>query len=194
MLHLVAVFKTCHRIVSTRDSSYEGSLVRNWLINTSSEDVLQLAFLADAADEGLLLVRQMDSATVRIASFHSTVAHFVECVGFLFNQGGCMAVENSFMQSCLSIFRAGQVQVLPHSENQKASHRRVLGKPSKEAVQRCVNRMAGQKQRGQRWRRSSRVSLSCTPLPSLRCPTRRGQWQKFLSTRHTASAWPSCSR
>ena len=87
MLHLVAVFKTCHRIVSTRDCSLWGGGVRNWLINTSSEDVLQLAFLADAADEGLLLVRQMDSATVRIASFHSTVAHFVECVGFLFNQG-----------------------------------------------------------------------------------------------------------
>ena len=142
MLHLVAVFKTCHRIVSTRDSSYEGGLVRNWLINTSSEDLLQLALLADAADEGLLLVRQMGSEQFDIASLHSTVAHFVERVDFLFNQGGCMAVENSFVQSCLSILSAGQVQVLPHSENQKASHRRVLGKPSEEAVQRCVNRMA----------------------------------------------------
>ena len=142
MLHLVAVFKTCHRIVSTRDSSYEGGLVRNWLINTSSEDLLQLALLADAADEGLLLVRQMDTEQFDIASLHSTVAHFVERVGFLFNQGGCMVVENSFVQSCLSILSAGQVQVLPHSENQEASHRRVLGKPSEDAVQRCVNRMA----------------------------------------------------
>ena len=32
----------------------KGGLVRNWLINTSSEDLLQLALLADAADESLL--------------------------------------------------------------------------------------------------------------------------------------------
>ena len=53
--------------------------------NTSSEDPLQFALLADAADEGLLLVRQMDAEQFDVASLHSIVAQFVERVDFLFN-------------------------------------------------------------------------------------------------------------
>ena len=140
MLHLRAVFKTCHRIVSTRDSSHEGSLVFNWLNGITSADLVQLALLADAADEGLLLVRHMDSEQFDIAALHSTVAGFVERVDYLFKRGGCMAVQSSFVQSCMSMLDAGQVQVLPHSE--KAGQSRVLGKPSEEAVQRCIGRMA----------------------------------------------------
>jgi hypothetical protein len=140
MLHLVAVFKTCHRIASTRDSSHEGGLVRNWLKTVSNEDLLQLALLADAADEGLLLVRQMDSEQFDLASLHATVAGFLARVDFLFKRGGCMAVEHSFVQNCMNMLSRGQIQVLPHSE--KGGPGRVLVKPSEEAVRRCVGRMA----------------------------------------------------
>ena len=140
ILHLVAVFKTCHRIAITRDSSHEGGLVRRWLTTVSSEDLLQLALLADATDEGLLLVRQMDTEQLDLATLLSTVEAFTERVDYLFNQGGCMTVENSFTQHCMSLLGSGQLQVLPRSE--KDGEHWVLGRPSEEAVRRCTSRMS----------------------------------------------------
>ena len=140
VLHLVAVFKTCHRIAATRDSSSrEGGLVRNWLKNISSEDLLQLALLADATDEGLLLVRQLDCEQYDLASLQSSVADFVARLDFLFLHRGSMSVESSFTQHCLRLLAAGQLQVLPSTT---AAAGRVLGPPDDEAVQRCMRRMA----------------------------------------------------
>lgn len=140
VLHLVPVFKVCHRIATERDSANEGGLVRNWLATVSSEDLLQLALLADAADESLLLVRHLDTEGVDLATLHSTVAHYMDRLDYLFKRGGCMTVENSFVQHCLSLLDAGQLQVLPHSE--RAGGHRVLARPSAEAVERCVRRMS----------------------------------------------------
>ena len=138
VLHLVAVFKTCHRIVATRDSSSrEGGLVRNWLKGISSEDLLQLALLADAADEGLLLVRQLDCEHFDLAGLQSSVGGFVERLDFLFRHRGCMTVESSFTQHCLRLLAAGQLQVLPAS----STAGRVLTPPCGEAVDRCIRRM-----------------------------------------------------
>ena len=155
VLHLAAAFKTCHRIAATRDSSHEGGLVRDWLKSITSEDILQLALLADASDEGLLLVRQLDCEHFDLASLQSTVADFVARLDFLFLHRGCMTVENSFVQHCLGLLAAGHLQVLPVS----GTAGRVLRPPDSEAVQRCIRRN-GQRWRGRRWRRRSRISWS----------------------------------
>jgi len=139
ILNLVAVFKTCHRISVTRDSSREGGLVRNWLATVSSEDLLQLALLADAADEGLLLVRQMDREQFDLATLHASVGDFVERVRMLFKEGGCMTVEHSFTRHCVQVLASGQLQMLPQSGG---GQHRVLGQPSEAEVRRCVARMS----------------------------------------------------
>ena len=139
ILNLVAVFKTCHRIAITRDSSHEGGLVRNWLATVSSEELLQLALLADAADEGLLLVRQMDREQFDLATLHSSVGDFVERVRMLFKEGGCLTMEHSFTQHCTNLLASGQLQMLPHSS---AGQHRVLGPASEDEVRRCVARMS----------------------------------------------------
>ena len=136
ILNLVAVFKTCSRIAISRDSSHEGGLVRNWLGTVSSEDLLQLALLADAADEGLVLVRSMDREQLDLATLHATVGNFVERVDFLFKRGGCMTVESSFTQHCLTLLSSGQLQVLEHDTH------RVLLSPREDQVQKCISRMS----------------------------------------------------
>ena len=140
ILNLVAVFKTCHRISVTRDSSHgEGGLVRNWLATVSSEDLLQLALLADAADEGLVLVRQMDREQFDLATLHSSVGDFVERVRMLFKEGGCMTMEHSFTQHCMDLLASGQLQMLPRSGG---GQHRVLGPATDDEVRRCVARMS----------------------------------------------------
>jgi hypothetical protein len=102
----------------------------------SSEDLLQLALLADAADESLVLVRSMDREQLDLATLHTTVANFVERVEFLFKAGGCMTVESSFTQHCLTLLSTGQLQVL-----EQGAHR-VLLSPSNQEVQKCISRMS----------------------------------------------------
>ena len=84
-----------------------GGLVRNWLCTVSSQDLLQLAWLADAADEIWVLVRSMDREQLDLATLHATVDKFVERVGVLFKRGGRMTVESSFAQHCLTLLSTG---------------------------------------------------------------------------------------
>ena len=80
-----------------------GGLVRNWLCTVSCQDLLQLALLADATDESLVLVRSMDREQLDLATLHATDADFVKRVDLLFKQGGRMPVESSFAQRCLRL-------------------------------------------------------------------------------------------
>jgi hypothetical protein len=154
---------------------------------------LQLALLADATDEGLMLVRQMDSEQFDLATLHCTVADFLGRLDFLFKQGGRMTVEDSFVRDRMSLLSAGQVQLLPHST--KAGQLRVLGPPSEEAVRRCISRMA-------MWAEMAKAAVEAefpdflvlNSFAVFALSDRSELWQKLLWTRPAASAWPSCSR
>ena len=89
-----------------------GGLVRNWLCTVSSQDILQLALLATAADESLVLVRSMGRKQLDLATLHATIANFVERVYFLFNRNGCMTLESNFTQHCLTLLSTRRLQVL----------------------------------------------------------------------------------
>ena len=65
-----------------------GAFVRNWLCTVSSQDILQLALLANATYESLVLVRSMGREQLDLATMRATVANFVERVDFLFKSGG----------------------------------------------------------------------------------------------------------
>ena len=116
--------------------THEGGLVRNWLCTVSSKDLLQLALLADAADEVLVLLRSMDREQLDLATLHATVEKCVERVDFLFKRGGCMTVESSFTQHCLTLLSTGQLQVL-----EQGTHR-ALQSQSNQEVHRCKLRMS----------------------------------------------------
>ena len=113
-----------------------GGLVRNCLCTVSRPDILQLALLADAADESLVMVRSVAREQLDLATLHATIANFVERVDFLFNRGGCMTVESSFAQHCLSLLSTGQLQVLARGTY------RALPSPSEQEVQKCILRMS----------------------------------------------------
>ena len=136
ILNLVAIFETCNRISTSRDSSHDGGLVRNWLCTVSSQDILQLALLADATYESLVLVRSMGREQLGLAALQATYANLMERVDFLFKLGGCMTVESNFTQHCLTLLSTRQLQVLEQGTY------RVLPSPSDQEVQKCILRMS----------------------------------------------------
>ena len=90
---------------------------------------MQLALLADAADEGIVLVRLMGREQLDLATLRDTLANFVKRVDFLFKRGGCMTVESNFTQHCLTLLSTMQLQVLEQGTY------RVLPSPSDQQVQ-----------------------------------------------------------
>ncbi|MFM7980229.1 MAG: hypothetical protein ACKPKO_13020, partial [Candidatus Fonsibacter sp.] len=78
----------------------------------SSQYILQLALLADATYESMMLVRSMGREQLDPATMHATIATFVARVDFLCKRGGCITVESSFTQHCLTLLSTGQLQVL----------------------------------------------------------------------------------
>ena len=171
----------------TRDSSHEGGLVRKWLCTVSSQDLLQLALLADAADESLVLVRSMDREQLDLATLRATVEDFVKRVYFLFKQGGCMTVEGSFTQHCLTLLSTGQLQVLEQGAQ------RALPSPRNEEVENCIWRMS-------RWADMAKAVVDAefpgflvvTAFPIFALADEKKSVEQRQWTRHIARGWPSC--
>ena len=61
-----------------------GGLVKNWLCAGSHQDILQLALLADATYESLVLVRSTDREQLDLATLHATIANFCGACGLCF--------------------------------------------------------------------------------------------------------------
>jgi hypothetical protein len=64
-----------------------------------------------------------------VVAMRVIVANFVERVDFLVKRGGCMTVESSFTQHCLTLLSTGQLQVL------EPGKQRALPSPSNEEVE-----------------------------------------------------------
>ena len=69
ILWLPAVLRTMQAIASDRDTKPEGRAAKRWLANTSAHDLLQLAMLADAADEAMILIRTVDDESKALSAW-----------------------------------------------------------------------------------------------------------------------------
>ena len=79
-----------HQITTEREGTTEAATVLQWVKHLSAEKLLMLATMADASDEGLCLIRQVDDESTDIASLQSLVVRFLERTEMLFEQGGCL--------------------------------------------------------------------------------------------------------
>ena len=64
---------------------------RNFLRMINEEVCIQVAMMADAADEGLLFTRELDSEETDVAEMAFRVKMFLAKLEYLFNQEGCLA-------------------------------------------------------------------------------------------------------
>ena len=73
-----------------------------------------MAMLADAADEGLLLVRANDVEEVDVAATPQQVDHYVQRVKTLFEHGACFTTAVSFTGYALNLL---EVVTAPSSQH-----------------------------------------------------------------------------
>ena len=92
LLWLPAVIWTTHHIATVREGSSDAKIILRWAEHLNAEKLLMLAMMADASDEGLCLIRQVDDESTDIASLQSLVVSFLERTDMLFEQGGCLRV------------------------------------------------------------------------------------------------------
>jgi hypothetical protein len=85
----VALFILARRARSSR----EGKIAEDFLRGLTMEDYIQLAMMADAGDETIMLVRLCDCEDFDPATTTHEIAQFRKRIVYLFQQGGCLRTE-----------------------------------------------------------------------------------------------------
>lgn len=133
ILWLPALLATARDIAIQREGAPEGQVAHSWLQHVTSEMLVTLAMLADAGDEGMTLVRQVDDEQADIGCLQRVVAEFLDRARFLWQEGGCLTSEG-YTKHCLDLLCEG-LPVFNRSTVQ------VLHKPSETTMDRCLMRM-----------------------------------------------------
>ena len=135
LLWLPAVIWTMHQITTEREGTTEATTMLQWVKHLSAEKLLMLAMMADASDEGLCLIRQVDDESTDIASLQSLVVCFLERTEMLFEQGGCLQVMG-YTRHIVSILEGDcGLHALV------GEHVLALKAPSQVVISRCLERM-----------------------------------------------------
>ena len=133
LLYCPAFLANCQRIVENRRDNKEGRCSLGYLQSLTPEGLCQLAMLADAGDEGLLLVRAMDKENVDMAEIATVVQSFQSRIGVLFHQS--KVVECGYTHYILELLRSGSLCVfLPNSVKKFKG-------VNPDMLDRCTNRM-----------------------------------------------------
>lgn len=138
ILWLPALLATAHDIAVQREGAPEGQAAQAWLKGVSSETLITLAMLADAGDEGLALVRQVDDEQMDIGCLQRIVAEFLDRARFLWQEGGCFTTEG-YTKHCLELL-AGGLPIIVVTGARRASTK-VLRKPGWASLEQCQMRM-----------------------------------------------------
>ena len=121
------------RIIQHRQDAV-GKHVKQWLDDFSSEAVLALAMVADASDESLLLIRQVDDEAVDSSELGNYVQGFADRIQALFAQrqalttvGYTKFAMDMLSKGELAFFSCGQARRLQPCDG--------------DTVERCLDRM-----------------------------------------------------
>ena len=129
LLYLPAFLMTCQK----RKKDKAGQLARQYLEDLTQEQLVQLALLADAGDEGLLLVRAMDHETLDAAEISTQVTAFIDRITVLFQHRA--ALQSGYTQHILSLIEQKPVCIfLPNAV-------RKFGEVDDDVLNRCLERM-----------------------------------------------------
>ncbi|CAJ1400606.1 unnamed protein product [Effrenium voratum] len=131
--NLPAIMSVAQRIIQHRQDAV-GKHVKQWLDDFSSEAVLALAMVADASDESLLLIRQVDDEAVDSSELGNYVQGFADRIQALFAQrqalttvGYTKFAMDMLSKGELAFFSCGQARRLQPCDG--------------DTVERCLDRM-----------------------------------------------------
>ena len=78
------------RILARKTQKKTIDIVRAFLTEITTEEVLQLAMMADASDEELTLIRTVDQEFLCTGSLKPTVDRFADRVDYLYARSGAL--------------------------------------------------------------------------------------------------------
>jgi hypothetical protein len=137
LLNFDCVVETAQMIVKRRTGA-ESKDADRWLASITEEKMLQLAMVADATDEGLLLTRAMDSEDMDLATLHSDISRFVDRITLLFDKGQCMDLQPGFTAHMRSLLQHERVILLSSGETRIFGGK---GAVTPDVTARCLARM-----------------------------------------------------
>lgn len=131
-----AVWATACELLVTRAGRKPAQRAKAFLNEITVEATVQLAMLADAGHEALVVTRFHDTEAYDAAEISSCLSAFVHKIDLLFLQRGCK--ETGFTQHALKMLSH------PHVAHVTSTEMKVLGGPdeiTEEIVTRCIQRM-----------------------------------------------------
>ena len=90
-LHLHSTIRTALYLTLHRNDESAKSC-KEWLVWLSTERCLQLAMMADASDQVLVLVRLLDNENVDPAILNREVFYFIRTIRSMFNDRQCLHI------------------------------------------------------------------------------------------------------
>lgn len=135
LLYLPAFIRVVTKICELKPDDASGRSAARFLELVTGEELLQLALLADAADEALVLVRMVDVEDVDLSEIPTFVGQFIQRIAALFKQEG--ALKLGYTRHVLEMMEAGAVSMLI----KKSGQARRIRPPSREVIDRCLQRM-----------------------------------------------------
>ena len=129
------VWATACELLVTRAGRKPAQPAKAFLNEITVEATVQLAMLADAGHEALVVTRSHDTEAYDAAEISSCLSAFVHKIDLLFLQRGCR--ETGFTQHALEMLSH------PHVAHVTSTEMKVLGGPDEitEIVTRCIQRM-----------------------------------------------------
>jgi len=134
VLFLPAFLKTAQEIASKRDDKPEGRAAAAWLSALTPANLVLLAMLADAGDEGLGLIRAADNEAVDIATMQATVSSFLRNIETLFDNEMATQTE-SFTKHCIDYLNSDDLPIF------SGNSVRTIGKVTETDLRKCFDHM-----------------------------------------------------
>lgn len=131
LLYLPAFVATTTRIAETR----EDKVAIAYLEGLSAEEILQLAMVADAADEALVLIRSVDQEDVDLSMVSTFVHSFMVRIATLFMEEKVMQV--GYTMHVMDLMTTGGLTMFLKRSGQAKR----IAAPDRECRQRCLDRM-----------------------------------------------------
>lgn len=134
ILFLPAFLVTAQEIAGKRDDKPEGKAAAAWLAALTPANLVLLAMLADAGDEGLGLIRAADNEAVDIADMQEHVTNFLRNIETLFDRGNAVTTD-SFTKHCIGYLKGDGVPLF------YGDSVRMIGEANETDLRKCFDRM-----------------------------------------------------
>ena len=132
LMYFPAFLNVVSRIYETRQGG-QGAKAQSWLSGLTSDRLLLVSMLSDAADEGLVLVRTVDREDLDLSELADHVQAFHDRIIWLFHQRH--VVECGYTQYTLDMLADGSFSFFTRGAARRLKY------PSDSVISTCVDRM-----------------------------------------------------